>query len=180
MSVYLLRNPHSTAPEVASHPPFRSTYRRTRRSIVKDTVNLCRGALNDVYVRLALRKSDYLLVAVDEGKTVGFAVLSFFGPRTLRVNVLCSSMPGIGSKLMRAVDKFAAKAGVEKLVLKALPSAATFYERMGFGLNLNAGLPNTNVEEDFENVEGDPYSGIGPTPMSKSVKKRTRKNNGSK
>jgi hypothetical protein len=170
MTIHIIRNPDGALAPIETST---RKYKRTRRRIVANTDTLCRGELNNVYVRQKLKKSDYILVDVRDGAIVGFAALTFMGRRTLRVIVLCSSVAGAGSGLQRAIEDFARGAGVHKLVLKALPTAAGFYERMGYVLDLNTGMPDTNVEEDFaNNNSNNSFSGLGPVPMSKQTKSR--------
>lgn len=156
------------------YPNLDKEYDKLRKKIrksAKKKSGLCHGFVNYVYISQKIKKNPYLLFSLDdEGELDGFALISKFDDGTIRVYLLCSlpGTRGIGSKLHKAIEQIAAFVGVRKLVVKSLPNSMSFYEHLGYSLDLDVPFEDTEPEdEDVEVDEDDEFPEIAYVPMSK-------------
>lgn len=180
MTIGLLINPDvATSPAAAAlFPSFKKKYRKVRR-LIKHSIeagDICHGLINKDYASQRMRRNPYLLFSIDEDKDKinGFATLAMFDEKTIRVSVLCTAKGarGIGIALHDAIEKIAKAVGVDKLVLKSIPEAMSFYEHIGYKLDYSVPFSDeSDVEEsDNDNSDSDDeFSGLEFVPMSKKL-----------
>ncbi len=177
MPIGLVVNPDAAIPKPfvgieEIYPTLDKEYNKLRKKIrksAKHKFGLCHGQVNYVYVSQHIKKNPYLLFSLDdEGELDGFAVIGKFDDGAIRVVLLCSRAKtrSVGGKLHAAIEQIAAFFKIDKLVVKSLPTSMSFYEHLGYKLDLDVPFEDSEPEED-EDEENDEFAGIAYVPMSK-------------
>ena len=156
MKIGLLENPDVPGPIKNIHKIYPSYGKNFHNMLgaIKESVKsygLCHGDIHYTYAKFKMKNSPYLLFLLDtKDHIVGFACISFMFPNLMRLEVICSlpETSGIGTKLLRDVERIAALAHVNKIIVKSIRSAVGFYVKRGFTEEHNIKLPTANVKKD--------------------------------
>lgn len=127
---------------------------RIKKSVKRG--NLCHGDVHYKYVKYKIMRSPYLLFLLDnKGAVLGFAAISFMFPKIIRIEVICSipDAIGVGSTLIAAIERIAAFARAQKILVKSLQSAVGFYIKLGFTEEHIIKLPLSDVEKEYGRVK---------------------------
>lgn len=103
--------------------------RRQARKLIKSTVS--KGYFKDLYKKRN-RSQNYVAWNTASGALAGFAFLTKEGDE-LEISLIGASQgKGIGTRLIKQIIEDAKARGIKKITLDSVPSAMTFYRKLGF------------------------------------------------
>lgn len=118
------------------------------------------------YIYNCLKQADFIIIGYFNNpiNIISFCLIEIINSDKFKVSDICTHIDyenkGYGTKLLKIVDKVAKIEKIKKIILNSVKNRKTFYKKRGFNTNNS----NSNINKNYIN------------PMSKIIKRRTRKN----
>jgi hypothetical protein len=125
--------------------------------LINESMIHCQNKITLGFVMNQLVMSDILLICVNKTKRAGFLLATRYKNK-LKIDVICSSFPGGGKRLMKKIEQIALKAGCSIITTDALPAVEGYYKKQGYSETTMPCKKSPKVLRSGSKIHGFRYS----------------------